>query len=89
LPHLLKSVFNQVRPDRRTVRGHLHGIPLSGNARDAFPSGHAIHIGALASAATELPPYQRNIAWGWVPVLSSPGSSCLRIGRATSLPALL
>jgi membrane-associated phospholipid phosphatase len=64
LPHLLKSVFNQVRPDRCTVRGHLHGIPLSGNARDAFPSGHAIHVGALASAATELPLRQRNIAWG-------------------------
>jgi membrane-associated phospholipid phosphatase len=63
LPHLLKSVFNQVRPDRRTIRGHLHGIPLSGNARDAFPSGHAIHIGALASAASELPPNQRNLAW--------------------------
>jgi membrane-associated phospholipid phosphatase len=63
LPHLLKRAFNQVRPDRRTARGHLHGIPLSGNALDAFPSGHAIHIGALASAATELPPRQRFAVW--------------------------
>jgi membrane-associated phospholipid phosphatase len=63
LPHLLKSAFNQVRPDRRTVRGHLHGIPLSGHALDAFPSGHAIHIGALASAAAELPPRQRYSVW--------------------------
>ena len=63
LPHLLKTVFNQRRPDRLTVLGHLHGVPLSGNAEDAFPSGHAIHIGALASAATELPPRSRYAAW--------------------------
>jgi membrane-associated phospholipid phosphatase len=30
---------------------------------DAFPSGHAVHIGALASAATVLPPTQRNAVW--------------------------
>jgi len=63
LPHLLKRQFDQVRPDRRTVRGHLHGIPLSGRALDAFPSGHAVHVGALASAATELPPAKRNAVW--------------------------
>ena len=27
LPHGLKLVFDQVRPDRKTLRGHLHGIP--------------------------------------------------------------
>ncbi|HLG82831.1 MAG TPA: phosphatase PAP2 family protein [Bradyrhizobium sp.] len=64
LPHVLKGVFDQERPDRTTIRGHLHGVPVSGNARDAFPSGHALHIGALASAATALPPAQRNLAWG-------------------------
>jgi undecaprenyl-diphosphatase len=36
---------------------------LSGNAYDAFPSGHAMHIGAVTSAATELPPAQRNVVW--------------------------
>lgn len=46
LPHLLKSVFDQERPDRRTVRGHWRGISFSGNRLDAFPSGHAVHIGA-------------------------------------------
>ncbi len=51
LPHVLKSVFDQTRPDRLTVRGHAHGIPISGKPRDAFPSGHALHMGALASAA--------------------------------------
>jgi membrane-associated phospholipid phosphatase len=64
LPHLLKTVFDQERPDRLTVRGHWRGIPLSGNRLDAFPSGHAVHIGALASAASILPPRQRNAAWG-------------------------
>lgn len=63
LPHLMKRVFNQERPDRLTVRGHLHGVPFSGKAKDAFPSGHAIHIGALASAAAELPPAQRHAVW--------------------------
>jgi membrane-associated phospholipid phosphatase len=63
LPHLLKSVFDQKRPDRLMVRGHLHGVPFSGKPLDAFPSGHAIHVGALASAATVLPPAKRNLIW--------------------------
>jgi undecaprenyl-diphosphatase len=62
-PHVLKRAFDQVRPDRKTVIGHLHGVPLSGNAYDAFPSGHAMHVGAVASAATQLPPAQRNVVW--------------------------
>lgn len=61
LPHILKSAFNQVRPDRLTVRGHHRGIPFSGQARDAFPSGHAVHMGALASAAGLLPPAPRRL----------------------------
>ncbi|MCS3893327.1 undecaprenyl-diphosphatase [Bradyrhizobium japonicum USDA 38] len=55
LPHGMKRVFDQVRPDRRTVVGHLHGISFSGRREDAFPSGHALHMGALASAAGALP----------------------------------
>lgn len=63
LPHFLKTIFDQRRPDRLTVRGHWRGVPLSGNSMDAFPSGHATHIGALASAASELPRKERNIVW--------------------------
>ncbi|WP_454619554.1 phosphatase PAP2 family protein [Bradyrhizobium cenepequi] len=63
LPHVLKMVFTQERPDRRTARGHLHGVPFSGKPEDAFPSGHAIHVGAIASAATVLPPAKRNVVW--------------------------
>lgn len=61
LPHILKSAFNQVRPDRLMVQGHRRGIPFSGRARDAFPSGHAVHMGALASAASLLPPARRRL----------------------------
>lgn len=63
LPHGLKKIFDQERPDRLTALGHLYGIPRSGKRLDAFPSGHAVHIGALASAATVLPPAQRNAVW--------------------------
>jgi membrane-associated phospholipid phosphatase len=63
LPHLMKLLINQERPDRLTIEGHLLGVPLSGNAEDAFPSGHALHVGGLASAATLLPPKYRNAIW--------------------------
>ncbi len=71
LPHLLKTQFDQVRPDRRTLRGHLHGIPLSGRALDAFPSGHAVHVGTPVSAGAVLPPAKRNLAWAISAVLVS------------------
>jgi undecaprenyl-diphosphatase len=51
--------FNQTRPDRKTVFGHLRGVSFSGKREDAFPSGHALHMGALASAAGPLPPVPR------------------------------
>jgi undecaprenyl-diphosphatase len=63
LPHVLKALFEQERPDRTTLSGHMRGIPLSGKKYDAFPSGHALHMGALASAARELPPKWRNTIW--------------------------
>jgi membrane-associated phospholipid phosphatase len=59
LPHALKTVFNQTRPDRRTILGHVHGVSFSGRREDAFPSGHALHMGALVSAAGTLPPRSR------------------------------
>jgi undecaprenyl-diphosphatase len=58
-PHAMKSVFDQTRPDRETVLGHVHGVSFSGKRDDAFPSGHALHMGALASAADTLPPVPR------------------------------
>lgn len=70
LPHVLKSMFNQTRPDRLTVRGHWRGVPFSGRSRDAFPSGHAVHMGALASAAGLLPPARRRVVRALTVVLS-------------------
>jgi hypothetical protein len=56
LPHGLKRLFDQTRPDRLTALGHLHGIPFSGKRLDAF---HALHMGALASAAGGLSTWPR------------------------------
>jgi membrane-associated phospholipid phosphatase len=61
LPHGMKRLFDQTRPDRRTVVGHLHGVSFSGKREDAFPSGHALHMGALASAAGALPAGPRRV----------------------------
>jgi undecaprenyl-diphosphatase len=69
VPHIIKKLVNQERPDRLTVYGHLHGVPFSGKKYDAFPSGHALHAGALASAASRLPPPQRNSVWAAVSLL--------------------
>jgi membrane-associated phospholipid phosphatase len=71
LPHLLKRAVDQTRPDRLTVKGHWRGVPWSGRAHDAFPSGHALHMGALASAAGLFPPQQRRIARGLAVALSA------------------
>jgi hypothetical protein len=51
------------RPDR-TIRGPRNGIPYSGDAWDSFPSGHAIHLGAMAPSAARLAPKSlRQFVW--------------------------
>ena len=71
LPHILKSFIGQERPDRRTIRGHWRGVPFSGQPTNAFPSGHALHIGALASAATLMPAKARNPVWAIGAILAA------------------
>src|SRR5690349_23543167 len=71
LPHVMKRAVNQVRPDRVCIQGHWRGVPFSGRALDAFPSGHALHMGALASAAGLLPPAQRRSVQGLALALSA------------------
>jgi undecaprenyl-diphosphatase len=57
LPHLLKLLFDQERPNRTMARGTRRGIPRrSGKAFDAFPSGHAVHIGAICAALSRFFP---------------------------------
>jgi membrane-associated phospholipid phosphatase len=63
VPHVAKHAFNQRRPDRLTAIGHLHGVPIQGRTNDAFPSGHAMHMGALASAASEFPRPLKAATW--------------------------
>lgn len=69
LPHILKTMIDQKRPDREPFAQHRHGIPHSGKPNDAFPSGHAIHMGALASFATLLPRGFRYSVWTAASVL--------------------
>jgi undecaprenyl-diphosphatase len=64
LPHLLKRVIDQERPDRQMIHGRRHGIPRSGKPYDAFPSGHAMHVGAVASAVSWASPKSAPVAWG-------------------------
>jgi membrane-associated phospholipid phosphatase len=56
LPHLFKRLVNRKRPDRTLVHGPRRGIPRSGNALDSFPSGHALHLGAVAGPLLRLTP---------------------------------
>ena len=63
LPHILKRFIDQERPDRLTIEGHLRGVSISGNSEDAFPSSHALHVGALVSAASLLPGKFRDALW--------------------------
>jgi membrane-associated phospholipid phosphatase len=54
LPHVIKLFVARERPDRTVIHGFRHGVPRSGNAWDSFPSGHALHLGALAAAGSRL-----------------------------------
>src|SRR5689334_16284684 len=54
--HASKYLFAEKRPDRVNHRNGRKGVPRSGSGRDAFPSGHAIHLGALASALCRFHP---------------------------------
>jgi undecaprenyl-diphosphatase len=68
LPHLFKFLVRRRRPDR-SIRARRKGIRPSGNAWDSFPSGHAVHLGAIAPSAERLAP--RSIRpWVWPALLS-------------------
>jgi len=59
LPHLVKGIVAQERPDRCEVNPPRYGIPRSGQPYDAFPSGHAMHMGALAAGLASVAPSWR------------------------------
>ena len=52
LPHLLKQLVDQERPDRCLVGEPRRGVPRSGKPRNAFPSGHAVHLEHFRLART-------------------------------------
>jgi undecaprenyl-diphosphatase len=56
LPDVFKYLFDRKRPDRTLVHGRRHGIPRSGDRWDSFPSGHALHVGAIAGPLLRLAP---------------------------------
>ena len=64
VPHVAKRLVDRERPDRRVVGFRRHGIPRSGNRWDLFPSGHAVHVGALAAALDRsMPRHYRPLLW--------------------------
>jgi len=69
VPHLFKLLVRRRRPDRSLVKARRNGIPRSGNAWDSFPSGHAVHMGAMAGSVARLAPqWLRAFVW---PVLAT------------------
>jgi membrane-associated phospholipid phosphatase len=72
LPHLFKRLVDRKRPDRVVVHGRRHGIPRSGNAWDSFPSGHALHLGAIAGSLARLCPDSfRPLVWPSITALAA------------------
>jgi membrane-associated phospholipid phosphatase len=72
LPHLFKRLVDRKRPDRAVVHGRRHGIPRSGNAWDSFPSGHALHLGAIAGSVARFCPNSfRRLVWPSIAALAA------------------
>ena len=56
VPDLCKYLVRRERPNRALVRRHDTRVAQLGNAWDSFPSGHAIHLSAIAASAQRLVP---------------------------------
>jgi membrane-associated phospholipid phosphatase len=64
VPHLFKFLVRRERPNRALVRRHDAHVARLGNAWDSFPSGHAMHLSAIAASAWRLVPRR------WRPMLT-------------------
>jgi membrane-associated phospholipid phosphatase len=72
LPDVFKHVVNRKRPDRTLVHGRRHGIPRSGDAWNSFPSGHALHLGAISGPLARLTAKRfRPLLWAGILGLAS------------------
>jgi antitoxin (DNA-binding transcriptional repressor) of toxin-antitoxin stability system len=84
LPHLMKCIFTQERPDRRSFEAHLHGAPFQGALSSPFrPATHfiSVHLPPLPLSSRDnsaLSPGRRVRFWLLLEFFS------LRTGRATS-----
>ena len=71
MPHVFKKLVARKRPNRVVPHHVDSGIPKSGKAWDSFPSGHAVHLGALAGSLRQLlPPRFRPFVWPGVIALA-------------------
>jgi membrane-associated phospholipid phosphatase len=66
------NLIDRKRPDRVVVHGRRHGLPRSGNAWDSFPSGHALHLGAIAGSVARFCPHRfRRFVWPSITALAA------------------
>jgi hypothetical protein len=91
-PHLLKNIFDQTGPDRRTIRGHLRGIRFFGKifreTARCFPLRSRRPHRPTGFRLLSFPARQRNYIWAAVAGLSLPASSCWPTRQPMSLRAL-
>jgi membrane-associated phospholipid phosphatase len=72
MPDLFKYLVRRERPNRALVRRHDRRVPQLGNAWDSFPSGHAMHLSAIAASAQQLvPPRWRAPLWSGLGALAA------------------
>jgi membrane-associated phospholipid phosphatase len=72
VPHLCKYLVRRERPNRVLVRRHDARVPRLGNAWDSFPSGHAMHLSAIAGSAQRLAPRRwRRALWSVLGALAA------------------
>jgi len=56
VPHIGKFLVRRRRPNRSLGKRPRTGIQRLGNAWDSFPSGHAVHLGAIAGSLARVVP---------------------------------
>jgi len=63
VPKMIKKVVDRKRPDRCVVGHDRRGVGTSGNALSSFPSGHSVHVAAIASALGRAYPEKKRALW--------------------------
>jgi undecaprenyl-diphosphatase len=72
VPELCKYLVRRERPNRTLVRRHETRVPRQGKAWDSFPSGHAMHLSAIAASAQRLAPRRwRATLWSGLAALAA------------------